>query len=50
MLEYDQDRVEFYCKNMVENNSHILSGAEMKNYLYNILSCNFEDEGTNKKN
>lgn len=49
VLEYDQDRVKFYCKNMVEDNSHILSGVEMKNYLYSILSCDFGDEGTKKQ-
>lgn len=49
VLEYDQNRVEFYCKNMMEDNSHILSGVEMKNYLYGILSCDFKDEGTNKQ-
>lgn len=48
IVEYDQDRVEFYCKNVVEDKSHILSGTELKHYLYSILSCDFKDEGTSK--
>ncbi|MCI9342168.1 MAG: hypothetical protein HFI01_04175 [Lachnospiraceae bacterium] len=48
ILEYDPDRVEFYCKNIAEDESHVLSGLEMKNYLYRIIECDFEDEGTSK--
>lgn len=43
---YDEEKVMFWCRDVIQDNDRIVTGAELRSLIYDKLGHHFEDKGT----